>query len=180
MFGNSYIPCLLLIITIRFSCSDTKTLPNIKMSQNITTRIVWKIFFCFLCLNKQLQLLKTVILLAEIYFIFLENVIHQTSKAFNTKFGPQWKDRKSRSQVKEMFALSCKLVALILGQNCIKVLRVTKIVKQAKFQRAWWRVKAKYCLRRKSWSKYLRQTAVFLWNSTLREKFNFYFSTIYC
>ena len=180
MFGNSYIPCLLLIITIRFICSDTRPLSNMKMSQNIMTRIVWKIFFCFLCLNKQLQLLKTVILLAEIYFIFVESVIHQTLKAFNTKFGPQWKDRKSRSQVKEMFALFCKLVALILGQNCIKLVRVTKIVKQLKFQGSWWRVKAKYCLRREFWPKYLRQSVVFLWNSTLREKFNFYCSTIFC
>ena len=71
------------------------------MSQNIMVRIVWKIFFCFLCLNKQRQLLKTVNFLAEIYFIFLKNVIHQTSKDFNTKFGPQWKDRKS-SQVKQV------------------------------------------------------------------------------
>ena len=115
LFGNSYIPCLLLIVRIGFSCSDTKTLSNIKMSQSIMTRIVWKIFFCFLCLNKQLQLLKTVILLAEIYFIFVESVKHQTSKTFNTKFGPQWKDRKSRSQVKQMFALFGTLVALILG-----------------------------------------------------------------
>ena len=39
-FGNSYILCLLLIIMIRFTCGDTKVLPNIKMSQNIITRIV--------------------------------------------------------------------------------------------------------------------------------------------
>ena len=30
----------------------------------------------------------------------------------------------------------------------------------------------------KSWPRYFRQTLVFLWNSTLREKFNFYFSRI--
>ena len=115
LFGNSYMPGLLLIMIIRLTSSETRPLSNIKISQNIITRIVWKIFFCFLSLNKQLPLLKTVILLAEIYFIFLENVIHQTSRAFNTKFGPQWKDRKSSSEVKEMFALFCKLVALILG-----------------------------------------------------------------
>ena len=137
LWGNSYIPCLLLTITVRFSCGDTKILSNIKISQNIITRIVWKIFFCFLSLNKQLQLLKTVILLAEIYFIFLENVIHQTSKAFNTKFGPQWKDRKTTSQRKQTFAPFCKLVALILDYNCIKVVRVTKIDKQIKFDGTW-------------------------------------------
>ena len=40
LFGNSYIPCLLLIITIHFTCGDTKILSNIKMSQNIMARIV--------------------------------------------------------------------------------------------------------------------------------------------
>ena len=38
--GNSYIPCLSLVITIRFTCGDTKILSNIKMSQNIMIRIV--------------------------------------------------------------------------------------------------------------------------------------------
>ena len=37
------------------------------------------------------------------------------AKAFNTKSGPQWKDRKSSSQVKQIFVLFCKLVALNLG-----------------------------------------------------------------
>ena len=118
-------------------------LSNIKMFQNIMTRMVWEIFFCFLRLNYQLKLLRTVIFLAEIYFIFLESVAHQTSEAFNTKFGPQWKDRKTSSKVKQIFAPFCKLVALILDQNCIKVLRVSKCVKQIIFERVWWRVRSK-------------------------------------
>ena len=46
LFGNcwvnSYIPCLLLIITIHFTCGDKKSSSNIKKSQNIMTRIVVK------------------------------------------------------------------------------------------------------------------------------------------
>ena len=38
--------------------------------------------------------------------------------------------------------------------------------------------KSPWCLQ--SWPKYFRQTVVFLWDSTLREKFNFYFSRIFC
>ena len=53
--------------------------------------------------------------LAAIEFIFLESVIHQTSKAFNTKFGAQWKDEKRSSQIKQIFALFCILVVLIIG-----------------------------------------------------------------
>ena len=30
------------------------------------------------------------------------------------------------------------------------------------------------------WTKYLRQTLVFMWNSALREKFNFYFGEGFC
>ena len=33
-------PCLLLIITLRFTCGEKKLLPNIKMSQNIMAMIV--------------------------------------------------------------------------------------------------------------------------------------------
>ena len=53
--------------------------------------------------------------LSGIYFIFLINVIYQTSKVFNTKFGSQGKDRKNSYKVRQIFALFCKLVALILG-----------------------------------------------------------------
>ena len=34
-FGSSYIPCLLLIITFRFTCGERKIWPNMKKSQNI-------------------------------------------------------------------------------------------------------------------------------------------------
>ena len=34
------IPCLLLIIMLRFTCGDSKSWSNIKMSQNIMTMIV--------------------------------------------------------------------------------------------------------------------------------------------
>ena len=113
------------------------------MSQNNMTRTFWKILFCFLCLNYQLQFLKTVIFLAEVYFIFLENVIHHTSRAFNTKFGPQWEELESTSQVKQIFAFFFKLVSLTLDWNSIKVLRVIKIVKQIKFVGAWWQLRSK-------------------------------------
>ena len=53
--------------------------------------------------------------LTGIYFIFLKNVLDQTWKAFNTKFGPQWEDRESSYQIRQILALFCKLVALILG-----------------------------------------------------------------
>ena len=68
--------------------------------------------------------------LAGICFIFLKDVLDYTWKAFNTKFRPQWKDRESSYQVRPILAPFCKLVSLILGYNCFKGLRLTKIVKQ--------------------------------------------------
>ena len=114
LWGNSYKPCLLPIITIPFTCGDTKILSNIKMSQNIMPRIVWKILFCFIYLNQQLQLLKLVIFSAQIYFIFLEIVIHQLQMLSIPNFDLSEKIGKSSSQVNEIFAPFCKLVALVL------------------------------------------------------------------
>ena len=51
------------------------------------------------------SIVKNINFLDETYFIFLKNVIDQTSKAFNAKFGPQWKDKKSSYQVRQIFAL---------------------------------------------------------------------------
>ena len=109
-WGNSYIPCLLLIITICFTCGDNKISSNIKMSQNIMTNIVWEIMSSFTA-----SVVKNNHFGGRIYFIFSKNVIDQTSRSFNTKFRPQWKDEKSSYQVRQIFAIFCKLFVLISG-----------------------------------------------------------------
>ena len=45
-------------------------------------------------------------------------------------------------------------------ENCVKGLRVTKIVKEIKFEEAWDGLEGKYCFQRQSWPKYIRQTLV--------------------
>ena len=47
--------------------------------------------------------------------------------SFDTEFKPQWKDQKRNYQVRQNLALFGKLVALILGWNCVKGLILTKI-----------------------------------------------------
>ena len=74
---------------------------------------------------------------ARIHFAFLKNVLKETWNSFNAKFQPQSKDRKSSYQERQSLALFCKLFALILGQNSMKGLRVTKIVKETKFEGVW-------------------------------------------
>ena len=50
---------------------------------------------------------------AKSYFIFLKKVQYQTSKVFNTKFRPQWKDYTSSYQVKQVLSLFWKIVTII-------------------------------------------------------------------
>ena len=81
--------------------------------------------------------------LAEIYLIFLKNVLDQTWKSSDAKFWSHWKDWKSSCQVRQNLALSRKLVALILGWNCVKGLIVTKFVKENQVWRSLERVISK-------------------------------------
>ena len=80
----------------------------------------------------------------------------------------------------DVFKTLGKNFTQILGWNCVKGLRVTKIVKQLIFEGVWDKLQAKNCLQRQPFTKNLRQTLVFMWNSALREKFNFFFSAIFC
>ena len=60
-------------------------------------------------------------------------MIDQTWKSFNTKFGHQWKIRKSSYQARQILALFVNSVALILVWNCVNDFRVTKIARRLKF-----------------------------------------------
>ena len=63
----------------------------------------------------------------------------------------------------------------MLGYNSVEDLRVTKIAKEIKFERVWGELKPKTCFWGQSFTKYLRLTLVFMWNSAPWEKFNFLF-----
>ena len=76
----------------------------------------------------------------------------------------------------------CNLIALLLGQNSVKGLRVTTIVKEIKFEGVWSELEAKICFQRESFTKYMRLTLVFMQNSALRKSlisvFQKFFATI--
>ena len=63
---------------------------------------------------------------------------------------------------RQILALFCNLVALILGLKWVKGLRVTKIVKEIKFEGVWGELEAKNWCQRQSFTKYLRLTLVFM------------------
>ena len=76
--------------------------------------IVCKIFFCFFLSLLTGLIVKSSHILIGTYFIFLGNVLDQGWKVFNIEFGLPWKDSKSSYQVRQILALFCQLVALIL------------------------------------------------------------------
>ena len=135
--------------------------------------IVWKFFLLTASVLKISQI-KYII-----YFTFLKNVLNQTWRSFNIKLEPQWKDRKSSYQVRQILALFCNLIALILGWHCVKGLRVNKIVKEIKFEGIWGELAVKKCFQRQSFTKYLRLTIVFMWNSALRKNSNICISRVF-
>ena len=53
----------------------------------------------------------------------------------------------------------------------MKGLRITKIINKVKFQGVWGELEAKNSFQRQSFTKCLRQTLVFMWNSKIRESF---------
>ena len=67
-------------------------------------------------------------ILARIYFSFLEKLPGPNLKSFTSLFS---------YQVRKIFTLFCKLVALIVKLNRVKGLRSTKIVKQIRFKGIW-------------------------------------------
>ena len=62
----------------------------------------------------------------------------------------------------------------------MKGLRVTKIVKEITCEEFWDELEAKDCFQREPFTKYFRLTLVSMLNSALREKFNFYFTRVFC
>ena len=127
--GNSYIQVyywesgfVTLVVKGKFAQPSTTSF------QNFINMVVFKILFAFLTA----LLVKYGFILAGIYFIFMK----KSWKTFNIKFGPQWKDRESSFEVKHILRPFCKLVALILGYNCTKELRITKISKKINLKRS--------------------------------------------
>ena len=118
-WGNTYIPRLLLIITLRFSCCERNIWKNIKNFQTITTRIIWKLSLWTgpIVINSHI--------FAGIYFILLRERPRPNLKVFNTKLAFHLKGRKSSHQVRQISALFCNLIALIFSKRCVKGFRVT-------------------------------------------------------
>ena len=102
--------------------------------------------------------------MAGICIFFLSKDRFLSLKAFQYQI---WLSVKISSiyQVRKILALFCILVALTLDWNCVKGIRVTKFFKQIKVEEFCGQLEARNCLQRQAFTKYLRKTLVFLWNS---------------
>ena len=65
-------------------------------------------------------------------------------------------NQSSIYQVRQIFALFYDLIALTLGSNSVKDLRITKIAKEIKFERVFGKLESKQSFKRESDTKYLR------------------------
>ena len=142
--------------------------------------IVCKTYFCFLCFNEKLNLSKSVIFRPESFLCFWKIVVKQTWNSFNTKFQSQWKDQKSSYQVRHILGLLLPLNCYNFRLKYVEALRFTKNVKEIKFQGVCGELESKNSFKRQRFTKYLRLTPVFMWNSTQQEKFNFCFPRVFC
>ena len=113
------------------------------------------------------------------YFIFPKNVLKQTRNSFNTKFQDQWKACSSSYQLKQILAVFCNLIPLILGQSSVEAHGVTEIVKEIKFEGVLDKLESKKRFHRKQLTKNQRLTLVSVWNNALREKFHFCFPGVF-
>ena len=96
----------------------------------------------------EIKFVKNSHILGKIYLIFLKNVLKQTRNSFNTKFQAQWKACSSSHQIKQISAVFCDLIPVILGQSSVEVLGVTEIVKESKFEGVLDKLKSKKIFQR--------------------------------
>ena len=119
-------------------------------------------------------------ILAGIYFTFLKKRPGANLKLFWYQIWTSVKRLVKYLSSNRTFSTFCNLVALILNWNCLKNLLVSKIVQKIKFEGDRGELEAKTCFQRQSWARYIRQTLVFMRNSTIWENFNFYLSAFFC
>ena len=125
-------------------------------------------------------IVKNSLILAGFYFIFLKPSWTKLESLWIPNLDLSEKIGKVVIEVRQNLALFCNLVSLILSWNGVKRLIVTKLVQKINLEVTWGKLEAKICFQRQSWTKYMIQTLVFIWNSVIQESFNFYFSAVFC
>ena len=141
--GNSYVPCLLLIITLLhlwwkdcpwLSATFYFAFYVFINSSNCYSHILPGIFLKNVLNQAWAPIVINSHTFVGIYFVFLKNVLDQTWRFFKTEFGRQQKYRKESYQVSQIF-----------GWYRVKGLMVAKFIKEVGFERAWSELGAKKC-----------------------------------
>ena len=125
------------------------------------------------------SILKNNNIFAATYFIFQYKGSTKNLNVFRYRLWTSVKKSVNLLWSKTIFSFFFyNLVALILRWNCVKRLIVTKIVQKINFDEDLSELEAKHCFQRQSLTKFRMRNLVFMWNSAVRKKFNFYFSAV--
>ena len=89
----------------------------------------------FLVFILQLSFLRTAISWRKFTLFFYKKVLHQTWKTFNTKFGPQSKERKSSYQIRQILALFLQ-ISCSRNKTVSKVLNLQDLSNKPNFKRS--------------------------------------------
>ena len=108
------------------------------------------------------QIIKKSHILAGIYLIFLKKPPTPNLKVLQYQIWTSAKRPNKNLSCKVNFNTFSQIIYLILGKNCVKDLRVTKIVKQVKIHETWSELKVKHCFWRPPRTKFVRKTLVFI------------------
>ena len=73
----------------------------------------------------------------------------------------------------------CHLIALILGQNSVKGVKVTKNIKEIKFEGVWGEIESKGAFQRQWLAGYLGLAPVLVWDCAQRGGLNHWFSGVF-
>ena len=107
-----------------------------------------QIFVLLLMSLLKTKFVKNCHIWGKIYLTFLKNELKQTRNSFNTKFQAQWKACSSSYQLKQILAVFCDLIPLILGQSSVEIVGVIEIVKEIKFEGVLDKLKSKKMFQR--------------------------------
>ena len=125
-------------------------------------------------------IVKNSYILAGVYFIFLKKHRLLNLKGFQYQIWTSVKSWESISQVRQILALFCISVALILSWNCVKGLRVPNFDKQIKFEGIWGRVRSKKLFAERTTHKILETNSSFYVEQRTTGKVKFLFSVVFC
>ena len=107
-------------------------------------------------------IVKHSLISARICLLFPKNCLRPNLKGFQYQIWTSVKDWSSSYQVRQIFSNFLQVSCSNFKLNSVKDLRLKKNEKQNKLEGVWGDLEARNCFQRQSFTKYLRQSVVFM------------------